>query len=551
MDFSHVPVAKMEDFILKPPSRQHQQQQQKSQHGPKYANRRPETAIAKDFFRAFLAAKGEESRFRPDTAVAKSHYRAFLSAKPDDRILGMMGVTTSILGTVSAAKPPPIPAGKSPTPTPSARRHRQNNIPLDLNGVSCPALQHPGSASSRQNRLNHTSSIQRLDDDTHLLADTDDDFHLNQEKLPFHNNTLKSLRSSTPKSAVKLQEAKLSTSEFLESRPSTTTSIIMLPRQQSSTPRARSLKKSTPSSAAAATTTATTTTLSRPQTVPSKLPATIRVFTPPPLSTPEAESSPLISRRKTPHSKNTTSSINNTCAATSTSPPTPISENTVEFEPRHHQQQHPLLPDVILNYINRSRKSVRNRVTHGTPRKPTSPQKLAQPHEKRSGNGKWKNTTESQRLTLEQQQQHHQQQKQNNNTASPAAASTPTQQKNGVLPSVTKKVLNSKSGSNTRPGTQHKMSKGKGIAGGTTTSNGGSSDFHGGGVDGGGGRTRGGLEGGERTVAGADSWETFQNCLETAKALGQGANGNPMSLLDTAELVTQLWNHYRVVKKHA
>ncbi|KAJ3005186.1 UNVERIFIED_CONTAM: hypothetical protein HDU68_004720, partial [Siphonaria sp. JEL0065] len=84
-EFSNVPVAKMEDFILK------QHHKSSTNGNPKYANRRPETAIAKDFFRAFLAAKGEESRFRPDTALAKSHYRAFLSAKPDERILGMMG----------------------------------------------------------------------------------------------------------------------------------------------------------------------------------------------------------------------------------------------------------------------------------------------------------------------------------------------------------------------------------------------------------------------------------------------------------------------------
>ncbi|KAJ3054269.1 hypothetical protein HDU99_007811, partial [Rhizoclosmatium hyalinum] len=90
IDFFDAPVATIEDFVMEHEHQQKQKQQQKSKGGGVGGGkRRPETAIAKDFFRAFLAARGEESEFRPDTAIAKKHYREFLSKKPDERILAL------------------------------------------------------------------------------------------------------------------------------------------------------------------------------------------------------------------------------------------------------------------------------------------------------------------------------------------------------------------------------------------------------------------------------------------------------------------------------
>ncbi|KAJ3005187.1 UNVERIFIED_CONTAM: hypothetical protein HDU68_004721 [Siphonaria sp. JEL0065] len=312
----------------------------------------------------------------------------------------------------------------------------------------------------------------------------------------------KTPRISTPKAAIKLQEAHISTPKLPEPRPSTTKTRPISKQQQRSQSHSQS----------------------RPQTVPSKS-SNIRVLIPPPASamerndptnttdaipittpqlpatTTEATPAPPVPRKKEKPTK------------PSTAPAAAHSEPTAtETEPKH-----PLLPDVILNYINRSRKSVRNRVTHGIPRKPVSPQKLALPHEKKPGNGKWKNSGT---------QLYEKQQFQNG--------------KSGVLPSVCKKPLITKSGGSTRPSTQQRINELL-----TLKKDGSSGSGIGRGVSG----SAGGGTAGVVDLGGIDSWETFQNCLETAKALGQ--SGNPMSLLDTAELVTQLWNHYRTVKKHS
>ncbi|KAJ3131392.1 hypothetical protein HK100_006412 [Physocladia obscura] len=184
------------------------------------------------------------------------------------------------------------------------------------------------------------------------------------------------------------------------------------------------------------------------------------------------------------------------------------------------------LPHLISRYINRKRKTVRNRVTHGIPRKKSTaptphiakvqkpPLLLTQPQIQQ------REVTSPKKVEP------------NAIIHTPLRPPPPSRQRLAVsqavaslvLPVVVKKTIipNATPQPTTRPDTQHRVrmlireeeENGRLLLPVVTKKRGGGS--------------------------GMDSWKTFQKCLETAKAMSDPAQ--PMSLLETAELVTQLWN---------